>query len=42
MEGFRRAVTVLRHDDIGLAGAILLVVEIRAMHQEHHVGVLFD
>ena len=42
VEGFGRAVTVLGHDDIGLARAVFLVVEVRAVNQEHHVGVLFD
>ena len=42
MERLGRAVTMLRHDDIGLAGAILFIVEVRAMHEEHHVGVLLN
>ena len=34
--------TVLGHDDVSLTWAVFLVVEVRAVHQEHHVGVLFD
>ena len=42
MEGIGRAVTMLGHDDVGLARTVLLVVEVGAVHEEHHVGVLLD
>ena len=41
-EGARRAVAVIGHDDVSLARAVLFVVEVRAVHEEHHVGVLLD
>ncbi|MCU1601368.1 MAG: hypothetical protein JWO22_2077 [Frankiales bacterium] len=39
----RRAVPVLGHDEVGLAGArALLLVRVLAVQQQHHVRVLLD